>query len=676
MKHGGKLSVENTDPTFSCLRYLINIDGARVPAYATHDLRAGDTARDILLVKETEADALVSRLAKHEELSLRQLKHELVRHADSRPSAIERVKALVNDVADDAISIPSVGIAVYKFGPVGATVLDDRVSYDDGVGIREFRIAIYPDRAVRGPNGYRPAEMRSRAEFVRSLRIRLDRMLQTYFEDIGELLYDLEHHRSQEQGAANAREAREILSMSVASKLDAALSAPRRLSPFDARATVAAANDLRDLYFDWLVTASYAEAFVQWALARYWEALGIDHNSNRLEQRLIGRYLAVAGQMPRDSEISFVKKCPEIVDLHAGATPVFNNQSSEFQRVLKHPARARWVKNLLNFVGYVEFMHDHRVPCHRPRIFLSAHHDVPISGAVERHINDFMRSRNVNMSLINVQRDASGKRSFFEARTGIGISDACITVVPKSLDGIAHAPERNYQWAGREAEHALLLGTRLLPLVQAGCDNDVVLADFAKTTSYLAPRAVPSDRMTKVVDVFTQHAFRTIAPEVGAAINSELADSLQIDFDASALARATTAIRAALQRFHPRFQEVIARTHDIARYPKTRSEIANKLCKNHERAMAALRRTLVKVDEFPLTINGDSYLFIVDRGDGTYQGGVDFILHAILPKLSDTEVETLGNSILAPFVMLGHLDRYCRTLRAKRSMHIYPFMRP
>jgi hypothetical protein len=653
------IELEPGRPEDSCFHRAINIDGSRVAGYATYDLLRPKT-RNLLLVKGSRASALIRRLSPADRNRLDQLETALKAQAIARPSRIDRVKAFVNQIYDSDRSGDHVGIAVHKFGPVPVALVGDPVDEHVGGGSTTFVIGIYPDDAVRKGGTARPGEMRSHTEYIRSLSVGLPRTFERYFEDVAELLYDIEHHSNVVQGLAKARDVEAVLGASIGTKLDVILKG-RSIQTIDARGATEAANDIRALNPDILATATYVHAFVKWSLQRYYQGAGIKASAKATEKQLHTVYKQISQQFADDSAVDVGLVLPEILALHRGAQPVFGGASDEFERVIGYPATTPWVKRLLDFLAFAEHAQSKRIPTRRPRVFLSAHLDSPLSERFYDALYNIAHSNNdgPGLEILNVTGRDEGSRFFFLARNGISLSDSVVAVVPKLL-GKSGGKSRDYRWLAREMEHGMLLKEPVLPVVERHTDSAEVLRDIARTDGLLAPRARTTGRMDRVVDLFQNQVFTNFHLESDGSIDHECRMSLARHVAHLVERRAETLLRASLDCIPEVDREIAARVHFIAKYPKTRGQIANSLTRDprrRESAGNALKRMIRRSKQRSIQIDGSPFPLIYAASHDQYLRGAPALVAAVLPDWTEEQVLGLCDRVMRDFVDQGYVSR-------------------
>lgn len=173
----------------SAYSYRIRQSGLDVNAYLTYDVPNTSDQRSILLVNRS--NAFISDVHRAEY-------NRLIERIRESSGHITGMKNIVNRLVEGEFAkLPNVRVAVHRYGPVPVYVLPESYVIKNMGTSLKVQIGVYPDlvsQISRPSVNLNLPFLSNTSEFVRSLSVGLGLMFRRYLEDVGEGMFDIEHH--------------------------------------------------------------------------------------------------------------------------------------------------------------------------------------------------------------------------------------------------------------------------------------------------------------------------------------------------------------------------------------------------------------------------------------------------------------------------------------------------
>jgi len=438
--------------------------------------------------------------------------------ANAEEGRYATTKSVVNDLVDGTLKLAGVRVAVHKFGPVPAFVLDPRVSLPVHRTTVSAQIAVFP-RASRNPDlerrrSYPPFFVGSRNAVRRCLFVAPHLLFQRYLEDVAEDFHDLRRTVTQIDLFRRAKHAESTLSQSVGSKLKV-LVPPVSLESSGALAErewwgLFAANAGA------LYEAAIGRALAYFLLNELYRSIGVLARSGEYEVDLAGchaQFIRLLGPERADELFSASRVLPylqELKSLYSASLPRPRYEAARDLLALANDSADSWCGEFAKFAAFAVIVGELSRSARPIRVFISSHQDVPVSEIVRDQITDLVRREHGRRaSPLFVDELPAGSPHRHIIRAAIWLSHGAVAICPTVTNALGAARKKDYRWIARESEYALLLKKSILFGTEMGVDQEAVLADlrnpgigYLVVGSKLPPN---DDRAQRVAGYFEEH---------------------------------------------------------------------------------------------------------------------------------------------------------------------------
>jgi len=425
--------------------------------------------------------------------SLDRFTAKITEYRRSGKGAITTAKSIVNSVYEGVLDIPNISVAIHKHGPVPVYILPGSHALTLYGREIQARIGIYQDILGDSTSEYLwPSVIGDKHQFLLSLSIarHLRIIFSRYFEDVGELFFDIEHHLNFPEVVRAAFEIEAILSESVNRKLNLILN--HRGYPPD---SAEIARQLLADYPDVILTAQYARIWALFALNHLYRILGLKDYADEYRAKL-EKLKEDFDQAHTDGAFQeFAGETPEIADLEAALQRFWTGDAGGY----RVEESSDWIHRFLGFARFVGFLRTEQVTPHQARIFLSSQHDVPVPEKVRKITEDFLLARyNANLKPLIVDENIAGVLFKDKIRSRIWLSDSVLAIAPRN-QGVAVNQVKDLSWIAREVDHGLGLSKRVVLFMEEGTDQSSVLTQFTRSDlEYLSPKARRPERVDEL----------------------------------------------------------------------------------------------------------------------------------------------------------------------------------
>ena len=642
-------------------RYRIRA-GIDYNAFLTYELPTTSDERSILLINGSQQlPTTTEQNAEYE---------RLVDRIGETLGRFTGAKNIVNRIAEgEFANLPNVRIAVHKYGPVPVYVLPETYSIGYFGGDIQAQIGIYPKIAPlnggrRGVNLQLPF-LGTKAEFVRSLNVGLGLMFQRYLEDVGEGMYDIKHHLNLAGTFDRAKEIEETLAESIRSKLDVAMpSAAMFRHPQSEDEKLVKA--LFEKEYNWIFTARYARQFALYFLNELYRMIGVESRSDSY----LGGFGAIRDEfnalLGKDYVKNALRELP-LVALLSRALRAYRDGDNDTLREINVDGETLWVRRFVQFARFVASINLEQLPPTTGRIFISYQHDVPVTEVLLSRINDYIKSNFPNrVEVLSVRETGTGVRFKSPIRARIWLSDTVSEIVPKSSVNIA-GNTKNYNWIAHEAEYGLLLGKRIIYLVEKGADEAQIRAELKNRSrdGGLIPSSarVPDWLQERLLESFTEYTRAMFAVDTTQTSEQDLDPSIIRAIHGEAEKAIERRHRDILVGFHRQFPESARRTlkhiQETVPYPKVANKkaLASQLVtkykssyKDQKSAEKAITNTW-NLARYRALLIGERSMPLMRLLDGkNYSGNLREIMKALRQDLSKTKIDEWERTVLTASV--------------------------
>lgn len=580
-------------------------------------------------------------------------------------------KNIVNRLAENkAPDLPNVRVAVHKFGPVPVYVLPQEHTINHLNRSIKVNIGIYPD--VRFNSGTKGVALRlpfltTKSEFVRSLDVDMGLLFQRYLEDVGEGMYDIKHHLNLAGVFDRAKEIEDVLAQSIKTKLDAVTPSLEVFQrPDDSNQLFIKELFVREQ--DWIFTARYARQYALYFLNELYRHIGLASRSDdyingfrdmltQFDALLGPGYMADARE-----RLNFVNMLSRAIRAYYSSKR--ERRYDALREINIDERQPLWIRRFVQFARFVAALEREDLAPTAGRIFISCHHDVPVTEALKKQITDYVTTKFPNqVEVLDVNETGTGERFKSKIRARIWLSDTVSEIVPKNTEVQSGERAKDYLWIAREAEYGLLLGKRVIYFVEEGIDEEKVLADLRNKEERdgLIPSTarVPEGLERELIESFTEYiramfsvkmtgdAVQYFAPKVLGAVHQEALDAIE---------RRHGDI---LVGFHQQFPRTARRTlkhiQELVSYPDsaTKGGLARKLYVQYpgtyateKDAAKAITNVWKIAERRSLLINGQPMPLMKLIRRKTYTGTLREILKHLRPDKSPDETKAWERKIL------------------------------
>src|SRR5712692_5238901 len=485
----------------STYRYRIRQAGLDFNAYLTYEIPQVSDERTILLVNVSYA--FISDEHKFEY-------NRFIERIRESAGRFTGMKNIVNRLADKEFSkLPNVRVAVHKYGPVPVYVLPEKYSIANLGKILQVQIGVYPD--IKSQFGSRKSInlklpfLSTGSEFIRSLNLGLGLMFRRYLEDVGEGMFDIEYHLNLAGVFDRAKEIEAILAESVKSKLDVAFPSVSSFQyPSNEQDTLV--NELFEKEKDWLLTARYARQYALYFLNELYGHIGMESRS----QSYLDSFKDIQRQFDSLFELGYYQNARTRLSAVATLSKALRAYLDEdYEKIgeIDLASEPLWTRRFVQFGKFIASLNKEKIAATAGRIFISYHHDVPVTEVLKSQIQDYIKSQfGDRVHVLSVRESSAGIHFKSPIRSRIWLSDTIKGIVPKNTQTISGDNDKDYLWIAREVEYGLLLGKRIVYLVEKDIDDDRVLRDLRRARISLIPTdaRVPEWLNQELVESFTE----------------------------------------------------------------------------------------------------------------------------------------------------------------------------
>jgi hypothetical protein len=636
--------------------YRIRIDGIDFGAYLTYELPSNSDNRTILLVNASKALISPQELPEYERLV------ERIKESARRFSGM---KNIVNRIAEkEFASLPNVRIAVHKYGPVPVLLLPDTFPIHHVGNDIDVQMGLYPNvkaGAGKKNTNFRLPFLSTKGEFVRSLHIGLGVMFRRYLEDVAEGMYDIKHHLSLAGIFDRAKEIETILAESIKTKLDVAtpsLQSFQYPNTDDERAV----KELFESQSNWIFTARYARQFALYFLNELYRIIGLEARSDYY----LNGFRDIQVEFDQLLGSGFSQNAREqspLVTTLVRCLRAYEDDDYDTLREIDVTREPVWLRRFVQFARFIATLDQERIVPTAGRIFVSFHHDVPVTEVLMRQIADYIKTQFPNrVEILSVKEKAAGVKFKSPIRARIWLSDTVSEIIPRNTEEISGGKVKDYLWLAREAEYSLLLGKRVIYLVESGVDESKILADLKKIERQdgLIPSTarVPEWLQAKLLESFTEHTRAKFSVSTTGTSQEHLDPIVRDVIHGEAKRAIEKRHRDILVGFHKQFPLWARRTlkhiQETVPYPDklAKGPLARKLAARYRdyadetSAKKAITKVWALAKERALVIDGKPMTLIKMLEGQRYSGNLREILRTLRLDLTKDEIRELEARIL------------------------------
>lgn len=626
-------------------------------AYLTYELPAASNDRTILLVNASRTFITDEHRTEYDRL-VERIKESVGRFAGA--------KNIVNRLAENEFAnLPNVRIAVHKYGPVPVFLLPQKYTIPHLGEDVDVQIGVYPNVKTGGTSRRRVnlklPFLSTKSEFVRSLEIGLGVMFRRYLEDVGEGMYDIKHHLSLAGIFDRAKDIESILGESIKTKLNV-LTPSVQSFKLPQTTDERAVKELFEAETSWIFTARYARQFALYFLNELYRIIGLE---SRGEYYLNG-FKDIQNEFDSLLGNGYMRSAREQLPLVATLSRclrAYNDRDYDTLREINVTEEPLWVRRFVQFARFIARLNDESLAPTVGRIFVSFHHDVPVTEVLLGQIDDYVKAEFPNrLEILSVRESGAGVKFKSPIRARIWLSDTVSEIVPKDTQTISNGKAKDYLWIAREAEYGLLLGKRVIYLVEKGVDESKILADLQKRepNDGLIPRTarVPDWLQRKLIESFTDYTranFTVNTTQVGQEhLDPMVREVIHLEAEKAIEKRH----RDILVGFHKQFPGWARRTlkhiQETVPYPAKASKpaLARKLAARYRDYAdeGSAKKAIAKVWDLAkqrALLIGDKRMPLVRLLDGQrYTGNLREILRVLRPDLNNEAVQAWETQIL------------------------------
>lgn len=380
-----RFTISSPSQSENAFQYQIGVSNLNLNSHLTYELFPNEVrVRNLLLIPETSG--FRSHLSNEEKAGLDRLREEL-EITSNKPSVFKVVKNIVNRIQEGSLTIPNVRLAVHHMGPVPVYVLPEayEINYNSQILVK---VALYPKLQrssydQHNEEAVMPAFLwGNKAEFVRSLSHGLGTMFTRYLEDIGEDMFDIANHLNLVEVFGRCKELETTVARSIQAKIAALYPSPKNASksPED--------NLIRETYdanADWIFTAAYARQYALHLLNLLYGQIGLARRDFLEDfQKLRGRFDSFSGYGWYDSARQ------RIAEVSMLSSALRRLEGKESGKISDLKSSRPWTNRFLEFAHFIETLRECSYPAPCACVFVSSHHDVPVSETVKARISDLI----------------------------------------------------------------------------------------------------------------------------------------------------------------------------------------------------------------------------------------------------------------------------------------------
>ncbi len=640
----------------SAYRYNIRLDDLDFSAYLTYEVPRVSDDRTLLLVNVEYAFINDD----HKEEYNRFI--ERIRESAGRFTG---AKNIVNRLAEKEFNkLPNVRIAVHKFGPVPVYVLPQEYQINNLGRMISAKIAVYPD--VKSQTGSRKSAVNlnlpflsTRTEFVRSLNIGLGLMFLRYLEDVAESMFDIEFHLNLAGVFERAKEIETELGESIKTKLDAAIpTTDSFFKPNNDHDRLV--NALFEKEKDWLFMARYARQYALFFLNELYSHIAMDSRSEEYFEGFRGIQQQFDGLLGEGHYAGFRERLRAVATLSKTIRAYRDQRYDEIDQIdlTNEPL---WTRRFVQFGRFIASLNRVKVNATAGRIFISHHNDVPVTELLNSQIQDFIKTEfGDRVHVLSVRETAAGAEFKEPIRSSIWMSDMVKGIVPQHTLPVGGDQVKDYQWIAREVEYALLLGKRVIYLVEKDLDDKAIRSDLKRTEFSLIPddARVPTWLPARLLNSFTEKIHPSFTIDHMGATKDDLDPKLKPIIKEVAEFAIERRHQDILVGFHQQFPEAIRRTlrhiQETVPYPSkaTKKALALKLHNQYpsnygteKSAARAITKAWDLSRKRTLSIDGKP-VALMRLNKGHYSGNLRYILTKLRPEWDKSHLEQWERRIL------------------------------
>jgi hypothetical protein len=419
--------------------------------------------------------------------------------------------------------------------------------------------------------------------------------------------------------------------------------------------------------YNWIFIARYARQFALYFLNELYRIIGVESRSDSY----LGGFTLIRDEfdalLGKDYVRNSLKELP-LVALLSRALRAYRDGDSDTLREINVDGETLWVRRFVQFARFVANINREQLPPTTGRIFISYQHDVPVTEVLLGQINDYIRRNFPNrVEILSVRETATGVKFKSPIRARIWLSDTVSEIVPKSTVNISGDQVKNYNWIAHEAEYGLLLGKRIIYLVEKGADEAQIRAELMNRSrdDGLIPSSarVPDWLQERLLQSFTEYTRAIFAVDTTQTSEQDLDPSVIKAIHGEAEKAIERRHRDILLGFHRQFPEWARRTlkhvQETVPYPKAAkkkalsSQFAIKYkssYRDEKAAEKAITNTWNLARHRALLI-GEKSMPLMRLLDGRkYSGSLRQIMKELRPDLSKTKIDEWERTILAASV--------------------------
>jgi hypothetical protein len=623
----------------SCYGFAVGKPGAEMsPAYLTYRLTgSGAPRRDLLLVRRNEAIRLPRLLSDRDWARLNNFEGQLRTERAERGN-IGVQKSVVNRVYEGQAPFDELVVAVHRLGPIPAYVLPDRVRIEVHDEVAQPRVVdacvgVYQEAGPLGEELRRPAVYRSRYEFLSSLRD-LPTLFRRYYEDISELLFDIQHHLPLHDVPAVCKTAFSEIRQSIDTKVHDILH-PERYEESEPPAAELARR-LAVNFADSIRMAECYRALVFSLLYRLLRMFCI-HDEVAVYEGILSGLVHDGDADPGERAVAST----EYGVLRHIARMTLSNDP-ELSALRLDASLPAWLMRVLEFARFVVLLECEGFVVSRPSIFLSAQNRLTSPALLRQFFVERLGDQ-----LKFVEETAPGTTFLPLITSRIWQSESTLAVVPRERAQLdAGGEPRKLTWLVQEIDYADMLEKHVIAVVERPQRiNDILGSLTGESIERLVVGLRPKPDRRTPVDTFTA-AFddRVVLyydPLVVGEVDANLADKLAAEHR-RVLDRRT-------QRILPAFLRYIAKDNaEVGALKRLHKHTLDKALKIEDLApkvflglsgSAAIRsftNLMKRVHERPVKIeNTEVPVAAVEPGTRRYRTNLPRIVRLLRPDLTD-----------------------------------------
>jgi hypothetical protein len=568
-------------------RYSVQVEispGVQKFGLLTYDLLAPDRGRSLILLN---AETSCPSLNAEETASLNTLR-SLINDPETlnAKGRTAQAKSLVRKLHEGLLFYPGKAIAVHRFGPVPALAIETDTEHRLPNGnLLRLRFGLYVGSERKAGRERVPAGCPSVVHFLESLKVQTTLIFRRYFQDVGEMLWAIQHKANLERALQWGKQAETVLAESVKSKLEEILEGrSKRGSEHHAHRRVA--RELRNEQAVEILKAAYGRLLILYLLNHLYEMLGISSKTEQYRDELKS-FGAEMSKVFRDDTLELAFSDDTTLNELSRIREAFDdslNRNSAGPMDLVSSER-NWVRQTGGFARFLTVLRKHgtsiaeeRAAVLDPRfakIFFSSVHLVPSGAQVFNLLKAAMHGSKKPVRLLAVQEAPdAGFRELIQAR--LWLSDALIAIMPREprrFEGTVG----NYKWIGEEMALALMTRKTVSMARETGADPVRINADFEAVADSLFPWADKGEVVTRLA----QHFADTVANEftvtdLARPLDDRLKEQIDLLVDRALTRRTDKLVKGFLNQFPDSLLEHLEFLQ-LARHGAEASEMAEHL---------------------------------------------------------------------------------------------------